>query len=312
VTTRPTGSGAAVDIPSDIRTVVEALWSDQARRSVRIGRASAVAGGSISPSARIESAAGDVAFLKWSREPAGSAMFEEEARSLRILASTDTVRVPDVLGLGGGGDGVAWIMLEWLPPGRPSRATWRILGMTLARLHHVRAEDFGWDSDNFIGVLPQANGRMADWPTFWRERRLRPQLDRAIQAGHLGDDVAARFGALFEALDERLAVGVEEGPSMLHGDLWSGNVHVGRGGAAAVLDPACYHGHREVDLAMTELFGGFDPAFYQAYEEAWPLDDGYRRGRRSIYQLYYLLAHVNLFGGGYVGSTLAALERAGF
>ncbi len=204
------------------------------------------------------------------------------------------------------------LVLEWLEPGRPTKGAWQSLGAGLARLHHVRADAFGWDHDNFIGSLPQRNGRADDWAAFWRERRLEPQLRMARDAGKLDAAAGSRFDALFGALDELLAPGQEEGPSLLHGDLWSGNVHMLGAGAAAVIDPSCHDGHREVDLAMTELFGGFDPAFYQAYEEHWPVAPGYRETRRAVYQLYYLLVHVNLFGGGYAGSTLAALERAGF
>ncbi|MFW6079748.1 MAG: fructosamine kinase family protein, partial [Gemmatimonadota bacterium] len=274
------------------------------------------------------------------------AMFGEEARSLRALAGAGAVRVPRVLAVSDGGrrlpsdsPGAAaprveragrrsvdteplsagatnappWLLLEWLEPGRATTGTWERLGRALAALHRVRAEAWGWPADNFIGSLEQPNGETDDWAAFWRDRRLGPQLRRAYGSGgvggggHLDDSDRRRFDRLLERLEELLADAAgADGPSLVHGDLWSGNVHALASGEPALIDPAAYHGHREVDLAMSELFGGFPPRFYDAYEEAWPLEPGYRERRRSVYQLYYLLVHVNLFGAGYVGRTRSA------
>jgi len=132
-----------------------------------------------------------------------------------------------------------------------------------------------------------------------------PQLERAYAGGYFAGPERRRFDRLLERLEEWLAPVAEEGPSLLHGDLWSGNVHVLASGEAALVDPSCYRGHREVDLAMTELFGGFGGGFRAAYEEAWPLLPGYAESRRAVYQLYYLLVHVNLFGDAYVNRTLS-------
>ncbi len=133
----------------------------------------------------------------------------------------------------------------------------------------------------------------------------------ALDRGLMGDSDQRRFDDLFDHLDELLAVGNDDGPSLLHGDLWGGNVHMTDDGAA-IIDPSVYHGHREVDLAMAELFGGFGPGFHAAYDRAWPLPPGYDPTRRAIYQLYYLLVHVNLFGGSYLGRTRSTLRTAGF
>ncbi|HEX7049324.1 MAG TPA: fructosamine kinase family protein [Longimicrobiales bacterium] len=305
-------------------------------------RASAVGGGCIAAAARIEMGTGDVAFLKWA-EPGRAApgMFAAEAASLKALAAARAVRVPAVLAVsdppatvgadpvaagggapeGGGeesarashrrGDAPGWLLLEWLEPGRPSAGTAERLGGALAALHRVRGAGYGWPEDNFIGSLPQPNRPAAEWPAFWRERRLEPQLRRAVDGGAFDVGDRRRFGRLLDRLDELLAGAGADGASLLHGDLWSGNVHVMAGGEAALVDPASYYGHREVDLAMAELFGGFDAAFFHAYREAWPVEPAYAAVRRPIYQLYYLLVHVNLFGRGYVGSTLAALGAAG-
>jgi len=205
--------------------------------------------------------------------------------------------------------GRSWLALEWLEPGRGGRDTWERLGQELAALHRVQGPAFGWDRDNFIGSLPQANQARSDWAAFWWEQRLQPQLALATGAGMLTGAEARRFAVLPEVLPQLLEAGQAEGPSLLHGDLWSGNVHV-TATEACLVDPASYYGHREVDLAMAALFGGFPPAFYQAYAEAWPLTGPGAERRRACYQLYYLLVHVNLFGRGYLAGASAALERA--
>ncbi|MGH7476069.1 MAG: fructosamine kinase family protein [Longimicrobiales bacterium] len=298
-------------LPGDVRAAVERAWGEVLHREVSIETVQRVAGGCVSPSARLVSTAGDTAFLKWGEGDVALRMFAAEAGSLSALAEVEAVRVPAVLAAATDEATVGWLILEWLEPGQPTRGGWRSLGHALARLHRTRAERFGWQADNFIGSLPQPNAWTADWAEFWRSRRLEPQLQRACDRGLLDRGDRRRFDRLFDVLDSRLAVARDEGASLLHGDLWSGNVHMLKGGTAALVDPASYYGHREVDVAMTELFGGFDPAFFEAYDADWPLDTGYREGRRAIYQLYYLLVHVNLFGSGYVASTLAALERAG-
>lgn len=207
---------------------------------------------------------------------------------------------------------MAWLLLEWLEPGPANPATWERLGVALARLHRTTDTLFGWPRHNFIGTLPQKNTPAPSWAAFWQTCRLQPQLDLALAGGVFGATEVARFEALFSALDDILAPARDDGPSLLHGDLWSGNLHVLRSGDPALIDPSSYFGHREVDLAMTQLFGGFDARFLHAYREAWPLADGFDRLRCPVYQLYYLLVHVNLFGGSYRGATLGALRAAGF
>lgn len=310
-------------IPQPILTEIETALSERLGREAGRLTATPVGGGCISPAARVQSAAGDVVFLKWS-EPGGSewggsgpgtgpvpGIFEAEARALEALRVADAVRVPAVIALGGGATEHSWILLEWLEPGRAKPALWERLGLGLAALHRLRAERYGWPTDNFIGSLPQANAWLDDWAEFWRVRRLEPQLRLAYDVGWFEPPVRARFDALLDRLDVLLAPAAEDGPSLLHGDLWSGNVHAMADGEPALIDPASYYGHREVDLAMSELFGGFGAGFYRAYREAWPLAEGYDEERRAIYQLYYLLVHVNLFGAGYVGRTVEVLGGVG-
>jgi protein-ribulosamine 3-kinase len=288
-------------LPGDVTAAVEAA----AGAGARVEAVEPIGGGCVTPAARLRLRDGRSVFLKW----AGSGrfpdrLFTEEARSLRALRDSGAVQVPAVLG-----EHARWLLLEWLEPGPPGRGAWPRLGRELAALHRTRADRYGWEADNFIGPLPQSNARTAGWAEFWRERRLLPQLARARAAGFLdaGPDAAA-FDALLDSLDAWLAPAAEEGPSLLHGDLWNGNVHMMATGRAALVDPSTAYGHREVDLAMARLFGGFDAAFYDAYAEAWPLHDGHDE-RRDIYQLYYLLVHVNLFGSGYLALTRERLRR---
>lgn len=260
-----------------------------------------VAGGCVSPSYRVELADGRQLFVKTAGAGWQADAFAEEARSLRRLRSTNTLVVPRVYGVG-----VTWLALEWLQPVAPAEHHWPALGTGLARLHRTIDASYGWDAANYIGPLPQSNPRMSDWPEFWREQRLRPQLERAEP--RLDRATVRDLERLLGELDERLGLASDDGASLLHGDLWGGNVHMSTAGAG-VIDPASYHGHREVDLAMAALFGGFPRSFHEAYAAEWPLLPG-ATARRPVYQLYYLLVHVVLFGGSYAASTAAAVRAA--
>jgi fructosamine-3-kinase len=264
-------------------------------------------GGSIHHALRVDTTAGPV-FVKWNRGPAGRG-FGCEARSLaaleRALGAAAGVRVPGVLGFDESGD-PGWLALELLPPS-PAPADYGVrLGRGLAALHRSSGPRWGWDEDNWIGSLPQPNPPSDSWPAFWRDARLGPQLARARAEGHLIGASGRDLDRVLDRVEVALAPVAAERPSLLHGDLWGGNAHAGPDGRPVLVDPASYHGHREVDLAMSELFGGFPAELLPAYREAWPLADGYPTVRRPLYQLYYLLVHVNLFGAGYVEGTLRA------
>lgn len=267
-----------------------------------------VGGGCISPAARIELADGTRLFVKTAPAGAESGMIAGEAHSLRMLrrAAIDTgLRVPEVVAAGSD-----WLALEWLGAVPPSRDAWVQLGRGLARLHRRTStgEEMRWGGgdDNYIGSLPQANGGAARWAEFWRERRLLPQLELAGES--IGAELRREFDTVLDRLDTVLAPAEADGASVLHGDLWSGNVMMTAAGPA-LIDPASYCGHREVDLAMAALFGGFDAAFEESYVGEWPLAAG-APVRRAVYQLYYLLVHVNLFGASYLDRTRAAVRAA--
>lgn len=294
-------------LPGPVRQEVQAALEERGVGAAAITGVHPLGGGCISPTARITTE-DRTFFLKWQTHDLPDGLLAAEAQGLQLIADTGEVRVPGVVAVSQAGP--AWLLLEWLEPGAAPHNAWARLGTNLAALHRHSSATFGADTDNFIGSLPQANQRLGDWPTFWRDRRLEPQLRMAVERGLLGRDDRRRFDTLYARLPELLAPGSDDGPSLLHGDLWSGNVHMTTQGAA-IIDPSVYFGHREVDLAMAELFGGFSPAFRAAYDQDWPLAPGYVPRRRAIYQLYYLLVHVNLFGAGYVPMTREALSRAG-
>jgi fructosamine-3-kinase len=171
------------------------------------------------------------------------------------------------------------------------------LGRQLAMLHRATAPAYGLDHDNYLGIMPQLNSWMESWAAFFRERRLRVQVELARRKGHLSGQRARRMERLLDQLDTWLG-GHTPPSSLLHGDLWGGNVLAGPGGAPALIDPAVSYGDREAELAYTALFGGFPAAFYRAYDEAWPLPDGWQE-RRDLYNLYHLVNHLNHFGERY-------------
>jgi protein-ribulosamine 3-kinase len=290
-------------LPAPLREDVEAVMRAQ------IASASSVGGGCISETARIQLTTGQVLFLKWTSENKTSGLYREEAKGLQALRAASAVRVPDVLHLCDATGPHRYILLEWLEPGNGTKNSWAALGSAVARLHRVQHEEFGWSSNNFIGSLPQSNTPSASWPEFWREHRLRPQLE--VAAAQFNHSQLSRLDKLIDDLEALIGIGDEEGASLVHGDLWSGNVHMLTDESAALIDPATYYGHREVDLAMSLLFGGFGAEFYEAYEQEWPLQKGANE-RMLVYQLYYLLVHVNLFGGSYVSGTLNAVKRLGY
>ena len=223
-------------------------------------------------------------------------MFEAEFAGLQELARTQTIRVPAPVVCGQTTEH-SFLVLENLEFGCSNNASDRLLGQQLAHMHQQRQPYFGWHRDNTIGSTLQINSQSDDWLTFWREQRLEFQLKLAADRGYSG-----RLQANGERLGSGLAVlfdNYRPQPSLLHGDLWAGNAAVDKQGHPVVFDPACYYGDREVDLVMTELFGGFSRDFYAAYQSVWPLDQGYGV-RKTVYNLYHILNHLNLFGGSYL------------
>jgi fructosamine-3-kinase len=221
------------------------------------------------------------------------AMFEAEALGLKEIYESQTIRVPQPIGWGIA-EGSAYIVMEWLTLGSGQANSWQRMGENLAAMHRVTsAQGFGWRQSNTIGDTPQQNPWTADWLEFYREHRLCYQFKLARRrGGHF-----PRQDELLNALPQLLA-GHNPQPALVHGDLWSGNAAVTLDGEPVILDPATYYGDREVDIAMTELFGRFPSSFYAAYNATYPLDAGYAQ-RKTLYNLYHIINHFNLFGGGY-------------
>jgi fructosamine-3-kinase len=278
-----------------------------------VARSNGIAGGDINQAHRIELADGRELFVK-TNPGAPADMFAAEARGLAWLAKARALAIPEVVAVSSAGAAVPFLVLPLIRRGRPALDFDERLGRGLAALHRFGAPSFGLDHDNYIGRLPQANAPLAPgaaapaagWAAFYRERRLEPQLRRAVAAGVVPASMRRQFDRLFTTLDA--LVEADQPPSRLHGDLWGGNLMCDEGGAPCLIDPAVYGGSREIDLAMMRLFGGFGPRVFAAYAEAWPLAAGHEE-RVDLYQLYPLMVHVNLFGGGYLGSVQAALAR---
>jgi fructosamine-3-kinase len=231
-------------------------------------------------------------------------MFEAEAAGLDALAASATIGVPQAL-CSGSSDGIAYIVLQYIELGHGSGRAWNRAGEQLAAMHRSTHEAFGWIRDNTIGATAQHNAWHSEWVSFWREQRLGFQLEEAARNGYGG-----RLQTLGERLLTDFAALIDHSPppSLLHGDLWGGNLGFSREGEPTIYDPAVYYGDREAELAMTELFGGFSADFYAAYRNAWPIDPGYRV-RRDLYNLYHVLNHLNLFGGGYGSQAERMMQR---
>ena len=232
-----------------------------------------------------------------------SNMFETEALALKEMHALSPVRVPQAI-CAGQYERQAYLVLEYLElSGRMDSARF---GQQLAAMHRVSTRQFGWTRDNVIGSTPQHNKLTSSWVEFWREQRLQPQLKLAQQNGY-GNALSALVDKLLADFD-RLFTSYSPHPALLHGDLWGGNAAGLTDGTPVIFDPALYYGDRETDIAMTHLFGGFDSRFYAAYNEAWPLDDDFAV-RKTFYNLYHILNHLNLFGSSYLGQAVSMTEK---
>jgi len=259
-----------------------------------------VSGGSINQAAKITTADGQKFFLKWNNS-APEDMFAKEQRGLELLAEADSgLQLPVVIGVGSN-----FIVMTFIAEGSPDSDSHTELGRKLAALHQQTADQYGLDHHNYIGKLPQSNTLHDDWVDFFINERLQPQLRMAVDGGKLSSSISGNFKKLYKQLPNMLT---DEPPGLLHGDLWGGNYFFDADGEPAIYDPAAYYGNREIELAFTHLFGGFSTTFYDAYNEAWPLQPSFAN-RKDIYNLYPLLVHTNLFGGSYARQVENIVQR---
>lgn len=295
-------------------TSLKQALSELYGKEIKIVQSRRIAGGDINDAYGLELSDGTRLFMK-SNAKQNQSFFIAEAAGMYAIAQTGVIRTPHLLCSGTDADrgGISFLLMEFIESGHRAADYWETFAHQLAALHQASTADlvpggsYGFAQDNYIGARQQVNTPHDHWISFFRDCRLAPQF--ADAASYFTEADRKRIGRLLDHLEDFLVE--PEHPSLLHGDLWSGNVMTGNDGKAWLIDPAVYVGHAEADLAMTELFGGFPPAFYAAYREAFPMQDGYE-GRRDLYNLYQLLNHLNLFGVSYLSSVRRIVEKYSF
>ncbi|MBL4656480.1 MAG: fructosamine kinase family protein [Flavobacteriales bacterium] len=286
-------------LPIELKILVAELLGKTTSSEVLIERVTSVGGGSINQVVQIQTTAGSY-FLKFNSASLYPQMFELEKRGLEILNEANELSLPEVIGTGQGKE-YAFLLLNYIDSGLQGKGFWEEFGAGLAKLHKHSSLLFGLDHNNYIGSLEQSNYQHSSWPEFFIQERLEPQIKMA----GLQPEIITMFSDLYGKLEELFP---SEPASLLHGDLWSGNYMTSSTGGPTLIDPAVYYGHREMDIGMSKLFGGFSPEFYSAYNAAWPLENGWEN-RVDICNLYPLMVHVNLFGGSYLGQVTSILKK---
>ncbi len=285
------------------KTIVEKALSGYYKKTVNIDNIRIAGGGSINDAYTFHTDEGNF-FVKINSASRYPQMFEKEAKGLNLLRSAGEIPVPETV-LYGEEEDTAFLILKEIKSGARSSRFWENFGKNLARLHRHGNDRFGLDHDNYIGSLVQINDYCDSWSEFFITRRLEFQIKMARNSGRIGSSAIRSFERFFSKVEE---IFPEEKPVLIHGDLWSGNFMTGSNGEAVIIDPAVYYGHREMDLGMSLLFGGFDSRFYSAYNEEFPLEPEWQE-RMDYCNLYPLMVHVNLFGGGYLSSVERILNK---
>lgn len=289
-------------LSDELKEEIEKRLSEKSSKQVFINNIKPVSGGCINETLKLETDYADF-FLKINSSKKFPGMFEAEARGLKLLAAAKTINIPAVIDRGEHNE-VSFLLLEWIETGKRINNFFEDFAHKLASLHKHTNHYFGLDHDNYIGSLPQSNKQYENGIDFFIEQRLQKQIELAKNKNIIDDSILKQFNHLFKKLPEIIP---DEKPSLVHGDLWSGNYLTNKNGEATIVDPAVYYGFREADIAMTKLFGGFDASFYQAYNEEFPFQKN-RQQRFDVFNLYPLMVHVNLFGGGYLSQVKSILK----
>jgi fructosamine-3-kinase len=279
-----------------LKSAVENDLTSRLNKFIAIDNYSTVEGGSINETFRLNTNNGDY-FVKLNDAKRFPNMFEGEIKGLKLLRNTKFFEIPTVI-LSGSFNDQAYLVMNFVDSGRIDDNFWDDFGTSLAKMHQKSNDRFGLGYDNYIGSLHQHNNQHDNWVSFYVEERLERQLKLARDDGKATESLVRNFESLYKELD---SIFPTEKAALLHGDLWSGNYMIGAKGKACIFDPAVYFGHREMDIAMTKLFGGFNYSFYSAYNEIYPLEKGWK-DRVEICNLYPLLVHANLFGGHYINN----------
>lgn len=290
-------------LPEQLKISIEEELSTTENKKVNIRGFRAASGGCINNGGIIDTSSGEF-FIKWNNKMRFPGMFEAEKRGLKLLYDAHAIRIPEVIVNGESGD-LIYIVMENIQVNARKPDYWTTLGIKLAKLHSNKAEKFGIDHDNFIGSLAQSNRTHSDWVEFFITERLARQIEVALNNGAISSTTVKQFDLLYTRFDNFFP---KESPVLIHGDLWSGNLITDDLGEPCLIDPAVYYGHREIELSMTKLFGGFDEDFYRSYNEFMPLESGFEE-RVAVYNLYPLMVHVNLFGGHYLQEVEFILKR---
>ena len=284
----------------DLKSRLEKIFSEPIKST------SSISGGCIADSRKLQFESGKVYFLKQLRgsSPGG---FDAEEAGLKELRKSSTVNVPEVVR-----KGPDFLLLQWIEEGfSRTSSSMEMLGIQFAEMHRFRGKKFGFSEDNYLGGSPQLNKPSKEgsqnWAVFYAENRLEIQTSLAVKNGYATSELRNLMENLIKKFPDFIS-GTEEEPSLMHGDLWSGNYLIDKNGIPWLIDPAVYYGHREADLAMTSLFGGFSNSFYSAYKSTYPIESGYA-DREPLYHLYHLLNHLNLFGRGYYSQVISILRR---
>ena len=285
---------------------------------IKLTRTFKLAGGDVNKAYGIELSNGVDIFMK-ANEKDNVDFFVQEANNLEAISKTNSIGTPEVVALGtdnGEDVGYSFLLLKYVPEDNKTNLFWENLARSLANMHKAESErflpkdkltkgcKFGFLQDNYIGRTKQINTPTKTWIEFFRDNRLLPQFKLAQK--YFENDEIKNFEKLIDKISDFLIE--PEKPSLLHGDLWSGNILCGKNETPYLIDPACYVGHPEADIAMTELFGGFNSVFYSVYKEVGLLQDDYV-SRRDLYNLYHVLNHVNLFGQSYLGAAKAIIKK---